>query len=48
MKLVDGKYYLVNGVKCLYDGGMFFWESEDGTKWFRASLLSPDAEIEIL
>ena len=47
-KLENGKKYLVNGVPCTYNDGIFFWEDEDSTKWFFASSLKPDTEIEIL
>lgn len=47
MEFKDKEWYLINGVPCQYDKGIFFWESEDGTKFFRMeNLVGKDVDIE--
>lgn len=32
--VVNGGYYLLNGIVCQFKDGIFFYETDDGTKWF--------------
>lgn len=46
-KFENNQWYSINGVPCRYDDGIFFWESEDGTKWFSADWVEgKDIKIE--
>ena len=47
MEFENNKWYSINGVPCQYQDGIFFWESEDGTKYFfEESLYGRDVYIE--
>lgn len=34
--LINGQWYKINGTPCQYNDGLFFYETEDGTKFFHA------------
>lgn len=47
MVFENNKWYSINDTPCQYHDGLFFWESEDGTKFFQArSLVGKDVDIE--